>query len=305
MLIQLNNNTLNPAALFFFILCFVLIVNTRKVDALQSQTSALCASFSSTSRVPLPPWSFTASKIKYQFKAIPVETARKTGIPYKSNEMRKGLNLLSLGGYTLGGIFAVEYESSPIGPYREVAVLSGLVSKGLGIGAWASHIYVNSEDAAVYGRQFWGLPATTFPIEFRPSKQGKEIDKSLNSVNFSVSFEKDAIFVDGWNRVETCGKETSTERQGKGLLRPLDISLPSFSGYLPLSSGGHSDLLQYPLQINNPMSLSTSECTGNKVCDAESNSFGNTLKSLVESKTLFSVDVEGVNLTAGKPTVVN
>ena len=34
-------------------------------------------------------------------------------------------------GYTLGGVFVVDWTESPVGPYREVAVLSGLVARGI------------------------------------------------------------------------------------------------------------------------------------------------------------------------------
>ena len=45
-----------------------------------------------------------------------------------------------------------------MGPYREVAVLSGLVARGGAVGAWASHIVVTTPEAAAGGREIYGLP---------------------------------------------------------------------------------------------------------------------------------------------------
>ena len=84
----------------------------------------------------------------YQPKLVRASAARRVTPP--------GVFLLSLAGWTLGGTFCVDWTSSPIGPYREVAVLSGLVVRGGTAGAWASHIIVTSPDAVDAGREFWG-----------------------------------------------------------------------------------------------------------------------------------------------------
>ena len=86
---------------------------------------------------------------------------------------RDGLTLLSLFGYTLGGVFVVDWTESPVGPYREVAVLSGLVARGLSIGAWASHIVVTTPASVGGGRAVFGLPTVLGSIDF---KAGEESD---------------------------------------------------------------------------------------------------------------------------------
>ena len=88
-----------------------------------------------------PPWSFPHARVLYQPTFVPVDAARAV-TPTSSS----GLTLLSAFGWTLGGCFVVEWTDSPIGPYREVAVLSGLVARGLSIGAWASHIVVTTPE---------------------------------------------------------------------------------------------------------------------------------------------------------------
>jgi len=86
---------------------------------------------------------------------------------------RDGLTLLSILGWTLGGVFVVDWTESPVGPYREVAVLSGLVARGFSIGAWASHIIVTTPASVGGGRAVFGLPTVLGTIDF---KAGEESD---------------------------------------------------------------------------------------------------------------------------------
>uniref|UniRef100_A0A7S0GBL4 Uncharacterized protein n=1 Tax=Proboscia inermis TaxID=420281 RepID=A0A7S0GBL4_9STRA len=119
-----------------------------------------------TQRPPNPPYTFTNARILYQPTIIPVSAARACTAPVSDG----GLKLLSLLGYTLGGVFCVEWNDSPVGYYREVAVLSGLVvrlsPKGGGLGAWASHILVTTDDAVDAGVDVFGLPAILGTVEF-------------------------------------------------------------------------------------------------------------------------------------------
>ena len=109
--------------------------------------------------MPPPPWAFPNARVWYQPTFVPVQAARDV-------TPTSGLTLLSLFGWTLGGVFVVEWADSPIGPYQEVAVLSGLVARGLSIGAWASHIVVTTDEAAESGRDVFGLPARRGAIAF-------------------------------------------------------------------------------------------------------------------------------------------
>ena len=106
-----------------------------------------------------PPWSFPEARIWYQPTFVPVAAAREA-------TPADGLQLLSAFGYTLGGVFVVEWTKSPLGSYREVAVLSGLVARGWTIGAWASHIFVSVPAAVDAGRDLFGLPARLADVRF-------------------------------------------------------------------------------------------------------------------------------------------
>lgn len=247
---------------------------------------------SSTSSVPAPPWSFQASRIFYQFQAIPSDNAR-TFCPPCSGELQSPLTLLSVGGYTLGGIFCVEYEDSPIGPYREVAILSSLVARvpAIAIGAWASHIFVDSQDAADYGRDYWGLPATVVPIQFADDDDNDEQ---------SCYFSDKEILVSGWDKAKT---KTESQR-----LEWLDLALPSFSGLLPTEadSGKPTPLLQYPLSIVRPSSIDFASSTKLVRFDSNCNKIPmQEVQSLLnKSNPLMSASTRNVRLTAGVSTVV-
>mmetsp|Transcript_1175 Transcript_1175/g.2360 ORF Transcript_1175/g.2360 Transcript_1175/m.2360 type:complete len:308 (-) Transcript_1175:101-1024(-) len=114
---------------------------------------------------PQPPWCFSNARVLYQPTFVPVEYARAV-TPTGNDDKGGGLTMLSLFGWTLGGLFVVDWTQSPIGPYREVAVLSGLVARDLSIGAWASHIVVTSADAVESGRDLFGLPTVLGSIDF-------------------------------------------------------------------------------------------------------------------------------------------
>lgn len=118
------------------------------------------------SQVPPPPYTFGA-QLWYQLQLVPVQTARKN-IP-------EPVPIVSLFGWTLGGVFIARWNSSPIGPYQEVAVLGGLVSKRFTFGAWASHIYVDSPIAIDAARQIWGLPGVLATIDIAAASDTKHL----------------------------------------------------------------------------------------------------------------------------------
>jgi len=131
---------------------------------------------------PLPPWSFPNARVLYQPTFVPIKAARAV-TPTTSNQNNEGgggLTLLSLFGYTLGGLFLVEWTHSPIGPYREVAVLSGLVLRDFSIGAWASHIVVTSPEAVESGRDLFGLPTVLGSIDFGDEEEDDNVDNDIN-----------------------------------------------------------------------------------------------------------------------------
>mmetsp|Transcript_23881 Transcript_23881/g.57581 ORF Transcript_23881/g.57581 Transcript_23881/m.57581 type:complete len:332 (+) Transcript_23881:147-1142(+) len=98
-----------------------------------------------------------------------------------SNEVQpQSANLLSLFGYSLGGSVVLEYDISPVGPYREYVTMGGVVSLGkvdvgepgsmderrLGLGQWGTNLYVSTQVAEDVCQYVWGVPAQVADIDF-------------------------------------------------------------------------------------------------------------------------------------------
>lgn len=248
-----------------------------------------------------PPWSFQVQEIYYQFRWVRSEKARNY-CPGSDD-----LFLISLGGYTLGGVFCVEYCDSPIGPYREVASLSSLVARRSGIGAWASHIVVDSVDAAQYGKDYWGLPAVVLPITFDP---GSAIAAQEKTCNISVNDHQ--VSIQGWKRTNLLNP---TAYNGFSWSQWLDISLPSFSGRLAMDldkgdAVNLSPLLRYPLRIQSPQSISVvdedddnDEYTS-RLEFSGAGSLPNELQDLfADSSPALTLRIHNLTLTAGTATI--
>lgn len=63
-----------------------------------------------------------------------------------------------LPGKTLGGICLATYGAGSVLEYHELIVISALVRNRRRLGAWISHIYVDSASSVAGGREIWGLP---------------------------------------------------------------------------------------------------------------------------------------------------
>jgi acetoacetate decarboxylase len=63
-----------------------------------------------------------------------------------------------LPGKTLGSLYLSVYEPNSTLEYHELIVAPALVRYGGKIGAWISHIYVDSPQSVEGGRTIWGLP---------------------------------------------------------------------------------------------------------------------------------------------------
>lgn len=301
-------------ASLFFCICHAWtlpLARKMKKNPFSLQTNNKAKAKTTTRSVPPPPWTFQASRIHYTFLAIPTHVAQRY-----SPSAAASLTLLSVPpGYTLGGVFCVEYTDSPIGPYREVAILSSLVGNLGGMGAWASHIFVNNEQAAQYGQAFWGLPAETVEI-VNDDDTASSID---DSVGLHVNFGKNKITWTGWDKEKGDSTTTTTTKP----MEWFNVSLPSFSGCLPLLIEDESDsnttsetttspLLRYPLRIVQPhgFSLSTTPSSSSHIrfalddAPSSSTSMQQVKEILTSSRPLASINVNNVQLQAGIPVPI-
>ena len=170
----------------------------------------------------------------------------------------------------------MEWQDSPIGPYQEVAVLSGLVARGLSIGAWASHIVVTTDDAVLAGRSVFGLPARQGSIDFggsifdvvpsSPSPRAEAAEAVWGAAAALAVFLKTAVgaavpgvaepaerlrrpprarLFEGVefradNEVGVCGWDGWLDERDDGSeVEGWSVSLPSFSGLLPTPAASH------------------------------------------------------------------
>ncbi|KAK9803448.1 hypothetical protein WJX73_002248 [Symbiochloris irregularis] len=97
-----------------------------------------------------PPWVFKGRAF-YQLNLVKVDQAKQF-VP-------DHLKLVSLFGYTLGGLYLARYTDSPAGAFDEVVVLAGLVWNFPTSCAWAARVYVNNREARDHGRSAIGLPS--------------------------------------------------------------------------------------------------------------------------------------------------
>lgn len=97
-----------------------------------------------------PPWTFDGRAL-FQLQLVKVSEARKY-IP-------ESLPLVSLFGYTLGGVYLARYSDSPVGPFDELVAMAGLVWNWPLSCAWAARVYVNDKAARDHGLDSVGLPS--------------------------------------------------------------------------------------------------------------------------------------------------
>ena len=283
---------------------------------------------------PPPPWAFPNARVWYQPTFVPVQAARAV-------TPGSGLTLLSLFGWTLGGVFVVEWADSPIGPYQEVAVLSGLVARGLSIGAWASHIVVTTDDAVVSGRSFYGLPARQGSIKFggsvfdevpsSPSPTAETAEAIWGVAAALAVLLKTAVgaAVPGVaepaerlrpppsarvrpfegvefradNEVSICGWDGWLDVRDDGSEgKGWSVSLPSFSGLLPTPSGTRTPLLRYPLTLGPARRVRLRPAV--RTCAAPGAALSEGLLGVLGGPSASPcIQVDGVLIVAGRPAV--
>jgi len=197
-----------------------------------------------------------AARAILHLNVVPAPEPAAVGIPGPS--LPRGVNCLNLFGRTIGGSFAVEWDSSPWGSYREVGLLSSLVVAAGSFGAWASHVWVDDDKAAEGGRRTWGLPTSSCNIRVEEAGDGGKVlaygPAPLIHIGDGVGplgrIDSPARIVVGELPFSVVGVEESSNSSDDNRL--LDITLPNLSGGLPFSQGGisgNTDLLAYPLRL--------------------------------------------------------
>ena len=72
----------------------------------------------------------------------------------------------------LGYVMLVDYQESPVGPYRELLIIPGKFRKSKMQAI--TRIYVDSEASTLNGRKNWGIPKETLPFTWE-KENGKDL----------------------------------------------------------------------------------------------------------------------------------
>lgn len=109
------------------------------------------------------------------------------------------VNILQIFGYTLGGNVVLEYDTSPVGPYREFVSMGALVacSNGGMVGQWGSRLYVNTKSAEDVCQKVWGVPAEVADIDFIELGSSLQVKSSPDPMKVFKS--KPVIEIGGWS----------------------------------------------------------------------------------------------------------
>ncbi|XP_057725830.1 protein NEOXANTHIN-DEFICIENT 1 isoform X2 [Arachis stenosperma] len=212
---------------------------------------AVEAKSSSSSGYGKPPWVFRGSAL-YQLHLVKAEKARRY-IP-------KEFKLVEAFGYTLGGFFLASYEDSPAGVFDEqLVVIAGLVWNRPTSCAWATRVYVNSNDACYHGRKEVGLPSqiakfskTIRAISGEPSDRSSGFLNMIGIGSISCNNQRDqglnveVIKIKCLEAADACNISlTSADGTNSWMGPPIKMSLPSFSG----GTEYNPNLLKYSCRI--------------------------------------------------------
>ncbi|HEX2622961.1 MAG TPA: acetoacetate decarboxylase family protein, partial [Phototrophicaceae bacterium] len=126
---------------------------------------------------PSAPWNLTGNGyiLLYKFP-------RNFGIAHSPFGIYKG---------GFGAIMLVDYQTTPVGPYRELLFIPGQVMYPGKTGYSISKIYVSSIESVIGGQTNWGIPKELAEFEWRSkSDQSDEIQVSREGkVFFEISLK--------------------------------------------------------------------------------------------------------------------
>lgn len=214
------------------------LINQELSGSLSGKVKNLNSSFDESPLDPDYPYRFTG---RLWFSPSLVKKAKSKNDPK--------INIVSFFGWTLGGTVALEYDTSPIGPYREYVTMSAIVTKRGAFGQWGSRLYVSTKEAESICRRIWGVPAETANITFNENR-GNDVCLKVSSFPDPDGKMTDTqnINVEGWGNTRVLNShEDDTKRWGgipvlwtptiKALWAPLRLPFPfeeESSNNLPL-----------------------------------------------------------------------
>jgi hypothetical protein len=130
----------------------------------------------------------------------------------------------------------LDYEQSPVGPYRELLFAAGRNLRFRHQLFSISRIYVSTEASAAAGRENWGIPKQQADFEVVPGKDGAEriiVQRDrLAEVDLTVAPGRGfpwpahaALVPPSWRTITQFrdGRTLMTRLGGRGMLRPAKL----------------------------------------------------------------------------------
>jgi hypothetical protein len=177
---------------------------------------------------PPAPWTLRGDAVVVP---IPVRTMNvRRFVPYE-------VDLVSVNGWTMGGILLADYKDGATLDYHELIVFAGLARAGGKAGMWVSHIVVDSPASVAGGRRIWGLPKG--PATFAYGARRVDVHGLLSArirerrVRVPLPLTPATFGVRDESLVWTASK--GTLRGGPALVR---VEVPADSPLAPLGLGG-------------------------------------------------------------------
>jgi len=115
-----------------------------------------------------------------------------------SEPLPGGVSSVNLFGWTIGGVVALEYDESPVGPYREYVTMGSLVSKRGALGQWGSRLFVSTRSAEEVCTRVWAVPAEVRAIEFAEDGPSLRVESPPALAAAEEPPRPTAIRVSGW-----------------------------------------------------------------------------------------------------------
>ncbi|GAQ77960.1 hypothetical protein KFL_000060250 [Klebsormidium nitens] len=260
-----------------------------------------------------PPWVFKGRAL-YQLQLVKASEARKF-IPPE-------LKIVEAFGYTLGGLYFAQYDSSPAGQFDELVALAGIVWNPPTSCAWAARVLVDTPVAVRHGLTEVGLPSRLARFQKRRLPQQKRRhQRSSKSDNLGetslpeganglteVSAETEdgplQVTIDevGWrneNRHLAAITLPRDRRKGAWAGPRIKMYLPSFSGKTDLQP----DMLKYSCELRcnvRPVAAARVEApkaSGRPEADSA-------LRSVLLGRPVFSLVFDNMEMSVEAPIVV-
>ncbi len=132
---------------------------------------------------------------------------------------------VSLFGWSIGGVVALEYDDSPVGPYREYVTMGSIVRTSSSIGQWGSNLYVSTKQAEKVCQQLWNVPAQYANIQFTDDDNLHStltITQPPSSTNHkNKNKNKNNIQVNGWSQTQICKNNKNQKIRGGPISLPV------------------------------------------------------------------------------------